>query len=35
MLAELCDPIERIEELDWNKADHMIRAELTPLEIPA
>jgi kynurenine 3-monooxygenase len=33
MLAELCDPIERIEDLDWSKADRLIRAELTPLEI--
>jgi kynurenine 3-monooxygenase len=31
MLAELCDPIERIEDLDWNKAQEMIQRELTPL----
>jgi len=33
MLAELCDPIERVEELDWSKADRLIRRELTPLEL--
>jgi kynurenine 3-monooxygenase len=33
MLAELCDGIERLEDLDWNKADRMIRSELTPLEL--
>jgi kynurenine 3-monooxygenase len=32
MLAELCDPIERIEDLDWKKAEAMIHRELTPLE---
>jgi len=32
MLAELCDGIDRIEDLDWKKADRMIRNELTPLE---
>jgi kynurenine 3-monooxygenase len=35
MLTELCDPIERLEDLDWNKADRMIHAELTPLELAA
>ncbi|HTU40438.1 MAG TPA: NAD(P)/FAD-dependent oxidoreductase [Candidatus Aquilonibacter sp.] len=34
MLAELCDPIGRIEDLDWNKADQMIQRDLTPLEMP-
>jgi kynurenine 3-monooxygenase len=31
ILAELCDPIDRIENLDWNKAQAMIQRELTPL----
>src|SRR5256885_437854 len=33
MLAELCDPITRLEDLDWDKADRLIRRDLTPLEI--
>jgi hypothetical protein len=33
MLAELCDPIERIEDLDWARADRLIRTQLTPLEL--
>jgi len=33
MLSELCDPIERVEDLDWNKADQLIRSQLTPLEL--
>jgi hypothetical protein len=33
MLAELCDPIEHVEELDWSIADRLIRNELTPLEL--
>jgi len=33
MLTELCDGINRIEELDWNKADRLVRGELTPLEL--
>ena len=33
MLTELCDPIERMEDLDWGKADRLIRSELTPLEL--
>jgi kynurenine 3-monooxygenase len=32
MLTELCDRIDRIEDLDWNRADQLIRSELTPLE---
>jgi kynurenine 3-monooxygenase len=32
MLTQLCDPIQRIEDLDWAKADHLIRSELPPLE---
>jgi kynurenine 3-monooxygenase len=33
ILTELCDPIERVEELDWSKADRLIRSGLTPLEL--
>jgi kynurenine 3-monooxygenase len=33
ILAELCASIERIEDLDWSKAERMIRTELPPLEI--
>ena len=33
MLTELCDGIDRMEELDWTKADRLIRSELTPLEL--
>ena len=33
MLAELCDSIDRVEDLDWNKADSLIRSELSPLEL--
>jgi len=33
LLGELCDGIDRIEDLDWKKADRMIRSELTPLEL--
>jgi kynurenine 3-monooxygenase len=35
MLTDLCDGIDRVEDLDWNKADHMICSELTPLELPS
>jgi kynurenine 3-monooxygenase len=33
MLTELCDGINRIEELDWSKADRLVRGELAPLEL--
>ena len=33
MLAELCEHIDRVEDLDWKKADRLIRSELTPLEL--
>jgi kynurenine 3-monooxygenase len=33
ILSELCDSIERLEDLDWGKADQMIRSELTPMEL--
>ncbi len=32
MLAELCGSIDRIENLDWGKAESMIHRRLTPLE---
>lgn len=32
MLSELCDPINRVEDLDWARAEQMIRSQLTPLE---
>ena len=32
MLSELCDSIDRIDHLDWAKAESMIRRQLTPLE---
>jgi kynurenine 3-monooxygenase len=34
MLAELCESIHDIKDLDWNKAEQLIRRDLTPLEIP-
>jgi len=33
MLTELSDGIERIEDLDWNKADRLVHGALTPLEL--
>ena len=33
MLTELCHSIDRVEDLDWSKADSLIRSELTPLEV--
>jgi kynurenine 3-monooxygenase len=33
MLSELCDSIDRVEDLDWEKANRLIRRDLTPLEI--
>ena len=32
ILTELCDPISRLEDLDWNKADQLVRNKLSPLE---
>jgi kynurenine 3-monooxygenase len=32
ILAELCGSIDRIEDLDWAKAESMIHDQLTPLE---
>ena len=34
MLGELCDGIDRVEALDWKKADALIRRDLTPLGEP-
>jgi len=33
MLSELCARLERVEDLDWSRADVLIRSELTPLEL--
>jgi kynurenine 3-monooxygenase len=33
MLAELCDGVDRVEDLDWNKADRLISNDLAPLEM--
>ena len=33
LLSELCDGIERLEDLDWNRAGELIRRDLVPLEL--
>jgi len=33
MLAELCESIDRVEDLDWVRADKLIRRDLSPLEL--
>jgi kynurenine 3-monooxygenase len=33
VLAELCEGIDRIEDLDWNRAEQLVARELTPLEL--
>ena len=33
ILAELCEHSDRLEDLDWKKADQLIRSDLTPLEL--
>ncbi|MGA8273513.1 MAG: NAD(P)/FAD-dependent oxidoreductase [Candidatus Sulfotelmatobacter sp.] len=33
MLAELCESIDRVEDLDWDRADELIRRDLVPLEL--
>jgi kynurenine 3-monooxygenase len=33
MLSELCEHINRVEDLDWNKAKQLVQRHLTPLEI--
>jgi len=35
MLTQLCDGIDRVEDLDWSKADRLIRGEITSLELPS
>ena len=35
ILTELCDPVSRMDDLDWDKADRLIRAQLTLLELAA
>jgi kynurenine 3-monooxygenase len=35
LLAEICDPISRMEDVDWSKADRLIQTQLTPLELPS
>jgi kynurenine 3-monooxygenase len=35
ILVELGERIDRLEDLDWNKAEQLIRRDLNPLEIPA
>jgi kynurenine 3-monooxygenase len=32
LLAELCESISRVEDIDWNKADRLIKRDLIPLE---
>jgi len=32
MLAELCESISRVEDIDWDKADRLIKRDLVPLE---
>ena len=34
ILAELCDSVDRIEDLDWQKAAQLVHCNLTPLELP-
>ena len=33
ILAELCKTIHHVEEIDWNRADQLVRRDLTPLEV--
>lgn len=35
MLTELCNGIDRLEDLDWSKADEFVHKELVPLEFSA
>jgi kynurenine 3-monooxygenase len=35
ILAELCDGIAKVEDLDWSKAERLITTELEPLELAA
>ncbi len=34
LLSELCDGIDRLEDLDWNKAAFLVARDLAPLHIP-
>ncbi len=31
MLGELCDSVQRVEDIDWTKAEALVQRELTPL----
>jgi kynurenine 3-monooxygenase len=33
ILAELCEPILHLEDIDWDRADQLVRRDLTPLEL--
>jgi kynurenine 3-monooxygenase len=33
ILAELCESIHHVEDLDWNRANQLVRRDLTPLEL--
>jgi kynurenine 3-monooxygenase len=33
ILTELCEPIHRIDELDWNRAEELVCGQLPPLEL--
>jgi kynurenine 3-monooxygenase len=35
ILTEVCDGMERLKDLDWSKAEQLIRSQLSPLEIVA
>jgi kynurenine 3-monooxygenase len=34
LLAELCAPIHRVEDIDWERAERLIHRDLTALELP-
>jgi kynurenine 3-monooxygenase len=34
ILTEICESIDRVEDLDWRKAERLIERDLTPMEIP-
>jgi kynurenine 3-monooxygenase len=33
LLVELCESMNRVEDLNWDNADRLIRRDLSPLEI--
>jgi kynurenine 3-monooxygenase len=33
ILSQLCDPIERVDDLNWNSAEMLINSQLAPLEL--